>query len=118
MEMNEQSYRLEDALAELERVWKIEPPLGGSDIGIFDRYLPVVQALRDRVCPLLMKMAKVLKSKEASLVAALLNVFGPAIVGKEYAVATLYRDIVVLGIDKFCENPEGLLECIPNRSGS
>ena len=99
-----------EALGYLEEAWDMPPPRGAGDLGAGERYLRVLVALRDRLCPKLKDLSENLKSDEAALVAGLVDVLGPIASGNPIIVGSLFRMIVAYGIDRFCESPEGALD--------
>lgn len=100
------------ALESLEKRWEIAPPRGAADLGPGERFLLVLLRLRDEICPKLQELSKALESKEAALAAAIVDVLGPIATGQPLVVGTVFRMITIYGIDRFCENPEGVLDVI------
>jgi hypothetical protein len=98
-----------DALERLEEIWDVQPPLGASDLGPVERFLLVLTTLRDRLCPILASYRVKLDSEEATIVAALIDVIGPATTQNPLMVGTLYRVIATYGIERFCKEPSVLV---------
>ena len=101
-----------EALQQLEVHWKLAPPKGAADLGPGERYMLVLLKLRDEVCPRLKDLSKALKSPEAALAAAIVDVLGPLATGQPLVVGTLFRMITIYGIDRFCSEPEGALDAV------
>ncbi|GAA0348740.1 hypothetical protein GCM10009092_11390 [Bowmanella denitrificans] len=101
---------LKDALIAIESEAGIELPLGFNRLPLAERFSEVLALLKSNICPRKTEISKRADSEEVSLAVCLTDVLITHYTGIPAPVSTVSRHIAKIGLEKFCNTPESLLE--------
>lgn len=110
LQMGKNKMELASALEAIEREVGLDAPLGASNLPPRARFRTILTLLRDKLCPQLGEVKRVLNTEKASLGSAVADLVIVSVAKLEAPAATIGRSIAIVGIDTFCKDPASILD--------
>jgi hypothetical protein len=98
------------ALIQLEEALDIGQPIGASELPDEIRFFRVLSSLRDILCPRLGLFVKAADTDAGDLAAIIADTIVSAVGKFPIPAATISKRIAAMGFDRFCEDPNELLQ--------
>jgi hypothetical protein len=101
---------LRDALVQLENAMGIGQPIGAAELPDAIRFLRVLNALRDILCPRVSQLVRAADTTEGDLVTILADVIVVAVGRVPVPATTIAKHVAGIGVERFCKTPAALVD--------
>lgn len=101
---------IKEALASLEEELNITLPIGATNLPPAIRFRSVLMYLKERLCPHKVQIRAHVDSDGSELATVIADTLLSALASIPLPVATVAKRLAMIGLDRFCDEPESLLD--------